>query len=158
MRKIIIGAGAVLLAATAVAIANAEGLSQSVRIEDLNGDGVISTAEIDSQTPTGLKTLVRQVMRGQDADRDGLVTVAEASNPVHETIMLPGAGKLTFTRPLASVDANHDGRFGADEQATARAQVPAALQPLWDRTMKTLDVDGDGALSAAEYAAAMKAE
>jgi len=108
---------------------------QRLMILDRNGDGVLSKDEVPER--------LQGIFARSDANHDGKITPdeirASASTQTGPNGRALRSGDATRMDPvLNAIDTNHDGVLSADEIAAA----PASL--------KSLDKDGDGELSAAE--------
>jgi hypothetical protein len=149
------------------AVSPAAGVNKLFAALDLDGDGVISKAEL-KKAIVSLKKL--------DTNNDGELSMAEcgiatdangqpvadangaanpnavANDPNANAAGANGAGAVAFNGRgndamglFLQLDANHDGKLTPDE-------VPKQMMPM----LAHADLNGDGAIDAAEFAAAAK--
>lgn len=108
-------------------------------IADLNGDSMLSKAEINALLPPGLvyQDDLDMVFQLLDTNRDGKLSMAEI------TPLLPGLPSLIGGHPLDFIDTNADGVITFNEVAGYISQAQFAL----------LDINGDGVIDCLDFSA-----
>ncbi|MBI1904122.1 MAG: hypothetical protein HYS13_23755 [Planctomycetia bacterium] len=138
---------------------------------DANGDGKVTKEEAERQP------FAARLFERADADKDGVVTKEEFQKAAPPAVIAPPGGPAPEGALFRALDANGDGKIGADELEAAAANLkkldrngdgtitreevaprgrpgapldPAALRAQAERRLKEADKNGDGKISKEE--------
>ena len=144
--------------------------AQSVRLSaaemfskmDANGDGALSEEEFSAARPSDVTAeMSANLYSNFDTDSSGSLTESEyttATNDMPPPPPPPAGANSSGSSDSSStsfdaLDTNQDGTISAEELAAARPED--VTEEMAANLFKSIDTDGSGGLTAAEYTAAM---
>jgi len=144
------------------------GATQSTRLSasemyskmDTDGDGSVSEEEFVATRPEDVtEEMASKLYSSFDSDSSGSVTESEFETAMNSAPPPPpsaatgSSDSSTESESFSELDTNQDGVVSAEELAAARPED--VTEEMAANLFKSLDTDGSGGLTEAEYTAAM---
>lgn len=127
---------------------------------DADGDGSVSEEEFVATRPEDVtEGMASNLYNSIDSDSSGAVTESEFETAMNSAPPPPpsattgSSDSSTESESFSELDTNQDGMVSAEELAAARPED--VTEKMAANLFKSLDTDGSGGLTEAEYTAAM---